>query len=162
MLVGVRIINTDISDEELIRSSRAGDSSALETLYSRHHDAGLRFARRLMFNNADADDVAQEAFLKVAAAIDRGNGPEIAFRPYLLRTVRTVAVDRLNEQAKETPTDSTGDTPVEDASLAAVLHRDDPELVMKAFQSLPVRWMTVYGTPKSKENRRGKSPLSLA
>jgi hypothetical protein len=32
---------------------------------------------------------------------------------------------------------------VEDTSLAAILHRDDPELVMKAFQSLPHRWMTV-------------------
>jgi hypothetical protein len=27
--------------------------------------------------------------------------------------------------------------------LASLLHRDDPELVMKAFQSLPLRWMTV-------------------
>lgn len=141
--LGVRIIKKDISDEELIRSSREGDSSALENLYSRHYDAGLRFARRLMTNKADAEDIAQEAFLKVAAAIGRGNGPDVVFRPYLLRTVRTVAADRWNEQAKETPTANTADSPVEDASLAAVLHRDDPELVMKAFQSLPVRWMTV-------------------
>ena len=141
--LGVRVIKTEISDEELIRSSREGDSSALENLYSRHYDAGLRFARRLMTNKADAEDIAQEAFLKVAAAMGRGNGPDVVFRPYLLRTVRTAAADRWNEQAKETPMANTGDSPVEDASLAAVLHRDNPELVMKAFQSLPVRWMTV-------------------
>ena len=134
---------TETSDEDLIRSYRAGDSAALETLYSRHHQAGLLYARRLMANKADAEDVAQEAFLKVAAAIERGNGPETAFRPYLLRAVRTTAADRWGQQAKETPTDDTGDTPVEDASLASLLQRDDPELVMKAFQSLPVRWMTV-------------------
>lgn len=141
--LGVRNIKTEISDEELIRSSREGDSSALENLYSRHYDAGFRFARRLMTNKADAEDIAQEAFLKVAAAMARGNGPDVVFRPYLLRTVRTAAADRWNEQAKETLTANTGDSPVEDASIAAVLHRDDPELVMKAFQSLPVRWMTV-------------------
>lgn len=136
-------INTEISDEELIRSSRAGDGGALEALFNRHHDAGLRYARRLMANKADADDVAQEAFLKVAAAMERGSGPEVMFRPYLLKTVRTVAADRWNEQAKETPVDGTGDTPVDDPSLEAVLDRDDPGLAMKAFQSLPVRWMTV-------------------
>jgi RNA polymerase sigma factor (sigma-70 family) len=96
-----------------------------------------------MANKADAEDIAQEAFLKVTAAMERGNGPEAMFRPYLLRAIRTAAADRWNEQVKETPTDNTGDTPVEDASLAALLHRDDPELVMKAFQSLPHRWMTV-------------------
>jgi RNA polymerase sigma factor (sigma-70 family) len=133
----------EIADEDLIRSSRHGDRTALETLYNRHHDAGLRFARRLMGNKADAEDVAQDAFLKVAAAIERGNGPGTAFRPYFLRAVRTAAADRWESQVKETPTDNTGDTPVEDASLASVLHRDDPELVMRAFQSLPVRWMTV-------------------
>jgi RNA polymerase sigma factor (sigma-70 family) len=140
---GFRISKTEMSDADLIRSARTGDSSAVETLYSRHHDAGLRFARRLMADKADAEDVAQEAFQKVTAAIGRGNGPEVAFRPYLLRAVRTAAADYWERQSKETPTDNIGDAPVEDASLAALLHRDDPELVMKAFQSLPVRWMTV-------------------
>ena len=133
----------EMSDEDLILSSRAGDRAALETLYNRHHDAGLRFARRLMRNRADAEDVAQEAFLKVVAALERGNGPKEMFRPYLLTAVRTAAVDRWEEQAKETPTEDTGETPVEDPSLASLMHRDDPELVMKAFQSLPLRWMTV-------------------
>jgi RNA polymerase sigma factor (sigma-70 family) len=112
-------------------------------LYSRHYDAGLRFARRLMTNRADAEDIAHEAFLKVIASIRRGNGPDTAFRPYFLRAVRTTAADRWSEQAKETPTDHTVDTPIEDPSLAAVLQRDAPELVMRAFQSLPQRWMTV-------------------
>lgn len=141
--MGARISKTEISDEDLIRFTRAGDGSAVETLYSRHHEAGLRFARRLMNDKADAEDIAQDAFLKVVAAIGRGNGPETAFRPYLLSAVRTAAADRWEEQTKETPTEGTGDSPVEDPSLASLLQRDDPELVMKAFQSLPLRWMTV-------------------
>ncbi|OFI39147.1 hypothetical protein BIU82_16035 [Arthrobacter sp. SW1] len=151
---------TEISDEELIRSGRSGDAAALEALYSRHHDAGLRYARRLMANTADAEDVAQEAFLKVAAAMERGKGPEEMFRPYLLRTVRTVATDRWNQQAKETPVDSTGDTPVEDASLEAVLHRNDPGLALRAFQSLPPRWMTVlWHAEVEKEPPRRIAPI---
>lgn len=151
---------TEISDEELIRSGRAGDAAALEALYSRHHDAGLRYARRLMANTADAEDVAQEAFLKVAAAMERGKGPEEMFRPYFLRAVRTVAADRWNQQAKETPVDSTGDTPVEDASLEAVLHRNDPGLAIRAFQSLPPRWMTVlWHAEVEKEPPRRIAPI---
>ncbi|MGX9899004.1 RNA polymerase sigma factor [Arthrobacter sp. SA17] len=134
---------TEVADEDLIRSGRDGDRTALEVLYNRHHDAGLKFARRLTGNKADAEDVTQEAFLKVVSAMERGNGPETAFRPYFLRAVRTAAADHWENQAKETPTENAGDTPVEDASLASILHRDDPELVMKAFQSLPLRWMTV-------------------
>lgn len=65
----------ELSYEDLLRSSRVGDGSALATLYSRHHDPSLRYARRLMANKADAEDVGQEAFLKVEAAIGRGNGP---------------------------------------------------------------------------------------
>ena len=133
----------ETADDDLIRSCRDGDRIALEALYNRHHDAGVRFARRLMGNKADADDVTQNAFLKVVTAMERGNGPETAFRPYFLRAVRTAAADHWEGQARETPTDNTGDTPVEDASLASLLHRDNPELVMKAFQSLPLRWMTV-------------------
>lgn len=141
--MGVGISTTEVSDEDLIRSSRTGDRSSLDILYSRHHDAGLRYARRLMANRADAEDVAQDAFLRVIAAIGRGNGPEEMFRPYLLRAVRSAAADRWEEQAREIPTDAADETPVEDASLASLLHRNDPELVMKAFQSLPLRWMTV-------------------
>lgn len=96
-----------------------------------------------MANKADAEDVAQDAFMRVIAAIERGGGPEALFRPYLLRAVRTAAADRWEEQAKEIPTNAVDETPAEDASLGALLHRDDPELVMKAFQSLPPRWMTV-------------------
>lgn len=143
LILGVGISTTEISDEDLIRSSRSGDRSSLDILYSRHHDAGLRYARRLMADRADAEDVAQDAFLRVIAAIGRGNGPEAMFRPYLLRAVRSAAADRWVEQAREIPTDAAGETPVEDTSLASLLHRDDPELVMKAFQSLPLRWMTV-------------------
>jgi RNA polymerase sigma factor (sigma-70 family) len=134
---------TESSDEALIFACRSGDRDAVDLLYRRHHDAALRFARRLMGNAADADDVAHEAFTKVMSAIGRGNGPDAVFRPYLFRTVRTVAADYWEQQAKETPSEETPDTAVHDFGLEAVLSQDSITPVYRAFESLPARWRTV-------------------
>ncbi|MGO4653097.1 sigma-70 family RNA polymerase sigma factor [Arthrobacter sp. 2RAF22] len=134
---------TELSDEALIISSRGGDRGAVDLLYRRHHDAAFRFARRLMGNGADADDVAHEAFTKVIAAIGRGNGPEAVFRPYLFRAVRTVAADHWDQQSKEVPSEQTPDTGLEDLGLEAVLSQDSITPVYRAFESLPARWRTV-------------------
>ncbi|MDP9904673.1 RNA polymerase sigma factor [Arthrobacter bambusae] len=133
----------EISDEALILSCRAGDRDAVDVLYRRHHDAAFRFARRLMGNAADADDVAHEAFTKVIAAIKRGNGPDAVFRPYLFKAVRTVAANHWEQQAKETPSEETPDTAVLDLGLEAALNHDSITPVYKAFESLPARWRTV-------------------
>jgi RNA polymerase sigma factor (sigma-70 family) len=154
------IIITETSDEDLIHASRAGERSAMDALYSRHHGDGLRFARRLMASRSDAEDVAQDAFLKVMAAIERGKGPEAMFRPYFLRTVRTAAMDRWEEQAREVPTDATVEAPVEDVNLASLLHRAEPGLALKAFQSLPPRWMAVlWHAEVEKEPPRRIAPV---
>lgn len=134
---------TESSDEALIISSRAGDRDSVDLLYRRHHDAAFRFACRLMGNATDADDIAHEAFIKVMAAINRGNGPDAVFRPYLFRAVRTVAADHWEQQAKETPSEETPDTAVQDLGLEAVLNQDSITPVYKAFESLPARWRTV-------------------
>ncbi|WP_306863956.1 RNA polymerase sigma factor [Arthrobacter bambusae] len=123
--------------------SRAGDRDAVEVLYRRHHDAAVRFARRLTGNAADADDVAHEAFTKVIAAIGSGNGPDAVFRPYLFRAVRTVAANHWEQQAKEIPCEETPDTALQDPGLEAVLSQDSITPAYRAFESLPPRWRTV-------------------
>lgn len=51
------------SDEDLLRSSAAGDRAAFDALVARHASAMYRFATRACTSDADAADALQEALL---------------------------------------------------------------------------------------------------
>ena len=67
------------SDAELISAVRGGDVDAYGTLFERHVDAARRLARQLV-SPGDADDLVSEAFVKVLGVLQRGGGPDVAFR----------------------------------------------------------------------------------
>ena len=74
------------ADAELISAVRGGDVDAYGTLFERHVEAARRLARQLV-PPADADDLVSEAFVKVLGVLQRGGGPDVAFRAYLLTSV---------------------------------------------------------------------------
>ena len=81
------------SDEELMALIAGGDRHAFRTLARRHLPPVIRLARRLTGNRADAEDVAQDAMLRVwtHAASWR---PSSAFRTWLYRVVVNLSIDR--------------------------------------------------------------------
>lgn len=91
-------------DPELIAAVRGGDLDAHGELFVRHADAARRLARRLGYA-ADADDLVADAFERVLMVLRRGVGPDVAFRPSLLTSVRRLHVDRVRALAKVVPTD---------------------------------------------------------
>ena len=125
-------------DAELISAVRAGDVSAYGLLYERHVEAARRLARQLA-NGPDVDDLVADAFAKVLNVLQRGGGPDVAFRAYLLTSVRSLRVDRYRATSKVQPTDDLEafdpgvpfrDTAVEGFENAAAA---------RAFASLPER-----------------------
>lgn len=67
-----------MTDEELVQRSLTGDERAFTLLIDRHAAACLRFATRMLNDRADAEDAAQEAFLRVF----RGLGQYDARMPF--------------------------------------------------------------------------------
>lgn len=133
-----------VSDEDLVAAVAEGDDpAAVEELYRRHWDANLVFAKRLMANDFDAEDIASESFLKVVAAIRRGLGPRGPFRPYMFRAVRSCAADHWGIQARHSADGDLEAAPEEDPGYARVLDEADRSLAASAFAALPVRWQTV-------------------
>ena len=135
---------TERSDAELITAVRVGDTAAYEELYRRHVDAAMSVGRHLTGSKADAEDVVSEAFARVLSALQRGAGPEMAFRPYLLTSVRNAFYDRTR---KDKRLDVTDEVP-EDLGrvLAAAAASDDDverQMAATAFASLPERWQLV-------------------
>jgi RNA polymerase sigma-70 factor (ECF subfamily) len=63
------------TDEQLVRAAVAGDVSAFGTLVERHWNMVVALALSKTADPADADDVAQESFLKAYAHLPRLRHP---------------------------------------------------------------------------------------
>ena len=91
-------------DAELISAVRGGDVHAYGELFARHVEPARRLARGLV-SAGDADDLVSEAFAKVLTVLQRGGGPDLAFRAYLLTAVRRLQVDRIRATSRLRTTD---------------------------------------------------------
>jgi len=80
----------EVSDGELIPGARAGDVNAFATLVQRHQDFALRVATVALGTSQGADDVAQEAFVRLFRTIGRFRDGA-ALEPWLARIVTNVA-----------------------------------------------------------------------
>jgi len=58
-------------DSDLISQAAAGDQSAFHTLVERHRTMVYRVAYQFAGNHHDAEDIAQEVFIKVYRSLDR-------------------------------------------------------------------------------------------
>lgn len=128
-----------LGDEELAQLARAGDSKAFGELWERHSKQGLTAARHFR-SIADPDDIVAEAYLQILRAIQRGGGPNEAFRPYLYRTIRNVALGWVPKS---------GSVPLEHAAELEDERIDienttlENTITVRAFRTLPERWQTV-------------------
>ncbi|MBI4276365.1 sigma-70 family RNA polymerase sigma factor [Candidatus Uhrbacteria bacterium] len=85
------------SDAQLIHAYRGGDARALEQLVVRHLQVAYRVAYRVVANTADAEDVVQDAFLKMWQHLHRFDSTR-PFRPWLLEIVRNTALDQIKKK----------------------------------------------------------------
>lgn len=81
-----------IDDEALIRAAQGGDADAFEQLLERHYDTLYRFAYRWCGNRENAEDITQQACLKLARALASYRF-ESAFTTWLYRVVVNCARD---------------------------------------------------------------------
>jgi RNA polymerase sigma-70 factor, ECF subfamily len=83
----------DDSDEALMARVAKGDQRAFRELARRHVPVILGLARRILGNAAEAEDVAQEAMLRVWTHAPRWQ-PLALFRTWLSRVVVNLCLDR--------------------------------------------------------------------
>ncbi len=86
----------DAGDEmRLVRAAQSGDVHAMQTLLARHEPALLSLCRGMLNHATDAEDAAQETFLRVLRVLARPHGYRGAasFRTYLLRIGINVCID---------------------------------------------------------------------
>jgi RNA polymerase sigma-70 factor (ECF subfamily) len=81
------------ADDDLITRARSGDREAYGMLIQRHQRIAFRTAYAVCGDAAEAEDAAQEAFVKAYRTLDRFR-PGAPWRPWLLRIVANEARNR--------------------------------------------------------------------
>ncbi len=88
-------------ETELVARAKRGDLVAYEELVRRYQPLAVRTAYLVSNGADDAEDAAQEAFVKAYRALDRFR-PGSPFRPWLLRIVANEARNRRRSAGRRT------------------------------------------------------------
>jgi len=97
-------------DLDLVRRAGAGDGPACAALVDRHLARVTALAGRMLGNRADAEDVAQEVFLRVWQQAAKWRAGEARFSTWLHRVTLNLCHDRLRRR-REVALDAAGDPP---------------------------------------------------
>ena len=100
----------ELRDETLAKKAAAGDMSAFEELVDRHRMAVYRLARSITGNHHDADDAAQETFLRVYRALGSYD-PDRPFKPWLKRIAYNTSLNTLRASKSRSRGFVNGDLP---------------------------------------------------
>ena len=88
-----------MDDKQLVQQAAAGDAAAFETLVERYQQQVYHLALRMVNNEADAQDLAQEAFIRAW----RGLGSfqfTSQFSTWLYRLTSNICIDFLRAQKR--------------------------------------------------------------
>jgi RNA polymerase sigma factor (sigma-70 family) len=87
------VVGRPLEEHELVERARAGDPGAYAALVRGHQEIAFRTAYLITGNAADAEDAAQEGFVKAYRALGRFRAGE-PLRPWLLTIVANEARNR--------------------------------------------------------------------
>ncbi len=134
----------ELQDKDLAIAFKRGDSGAYEAIYQRHRPRVEAVCRRMLQNQADAQEASQEAFLRVYKGLSKFNG-RYQLSAWITRVTTNVCLDQLRAKSRR-PSDP---HPVEDLDFMVEPEPDggDPAAVSirsaegrrirKVLESLP-------------------------
>jgi RNA polymerase sigma-70 factor (ECF subfamily) len=133
-------VQSTAGDEaDLILRSGSGDMSAFRTLTERHLTSVTGIARRMLRDDAEAEDVAQEAFLRLwraGTSLEVGNA---GVKPWLRRVVSNLCIDRVRGRQRLTVVEELPEQAEAPRQQAALEEKEMQRRVDQALKKLPER-----------------------
>ncbi len=126
------------SDEELMQQVAEGDMDAFGELARRHQGSAWRIAYHYVGDRAEAEDLAQEAFLKILDAASSYR-PTARFSTYLYRVIANLCIDYHRKKRPDYP----GEMPPRESRVGAPDERlssaERGRAIQQALEELPDR-----------------------
>jgi len=133
-----------LSDEEVVARTRSGDTAVFELLMRRHNQLIFRALRAILKDDAEAEDVLQECYVRAYEKLHTFRG-EARVSSWMTRIGVNLALDRLRKRGRTVSLEpssievSNTGTP-EDASATRELNR----LLESAIDALPAPYRSVF------------------
>lgn len=124
-----------MDESELIRRAQAGNADAFESLLETRYDTLYRFAYKWCGNKTDAEDVAQQACIKLARSISQFRF-ESQFTSWLYRLVINCAKDWQKTQARHESVDVVLDDNLENHLSGSVASDAENTIYLRQILSL--------------------------
>jgi len=87
-----------VSDPDLVRSVATGDHRALEEIHRRHGGAVFGLSRRVLADDALAEEISQEVFLRLWTEPHRFDATRGSLRSYLQRQAHSRSIERVRSE----------------------------------------------------------------
>ncbi len=138
------------TDEKLIQALAKGDEEALRALVDRHTASIYKFSLRYTGNEAIAQDICQEVFLRLYRNAGKYN-PGMPFKTWLFTIVRNTSINfarsytyRKASSLEELPQEIEKNSLLDRAPdpEARYLSRESSQNLLEAVQSLPEKQRT--------------------
>ena len=134
------MVDRPLEETELVERARRGDLRAWETIVRTHQGIAFRTAYVLTRSAADAEEAAQDGFVKAYRALGRFRRGA-SFRPWLLRIVANEARNRRRSAARRERLSLRAAAEVRPGDAvpspeAALLAREDQERLLAAVERL--------------------------
>ena len=109
------------TEQQLLEAVKAGDRQAMRRLYERYKGYAMSIGLRYIPNDADAEDVVQDSFVKILTSIQRfsyqGEG---SLKSWIGRIIANKAIDFLRMHERVSFTSTITDLPDEEPDLECI------------------------------------------
>jgi RNA polymerase sigma-70 factor, ECF subfamily len=130
-----------VEDLELVRRTRNGDTEAFSELVRRHQQVTYNLAYRYMRDATQAEDMAQEAFLKAYRLLDGFRG-DSSFSTWLYRVTSSVCLTELSRRKRRSEVELQP-THYKNAAIQPNYTLDVPEQIRRCVTKLSDRYAEI-------------------
>lgn len=127
----------EVTDEDLLVQVAQRDQRALRLLMDRHMGRAIALAERIVGTNADADDIAQDAFLRIWSNAERYDPTAGRFTTWMYRIVFNLSIDRRRSLKHGLPIEDAAHVPSGAGDqLQAMLNHEQARAMQNALERL--------------------------